>query len=270
VFWSVDGFIPEIVFTGAVHVKTDGSLVSHRSGNTVVTGFTGKTFECSVNTSGTTVHFLVLPMEKALQSYLVGGPGNQHLVISEAVVLEEKENICLLSVGKNEWNIEVYPRVTSVLSEEAKLQPLKSEHRSTSAWNIRINKAVPAITLTRTDDRHYVLNARNLDLTSLNDVFIKFDYQGDRALCFLNGELQADNLYIGEPWLIGLKQYATKLQEHEMYFYFIPMLSDAPYLSYFDKALLPDFSARNDFLKIIDPEIIPEYKVSLILKGLEK
>ena len=84
-------------------------------------------------------------------------------------------------------------------------------------------------------------------------------------MCFLRGELQTDNFFIGEPWLIGLKRYALQLQSHDMYFYFIPMRKDAPYLSYFDKDLLPDFTTHDDFLEIDEPEIIPEYKVNLIM-----
>jgi beta-galactosidase len=266
VFWSVDGITPEIVFKGSVRVKTDGAYASQRSGNTVVSGITGKTFECIVNQAGKTVHILVIPIEKALQSYLAGSKGNQHLVISEATVLEDKEVVNLINIGKEEWKMEVYPQVNSIQAVNAKLQLLNSEHRNIAAWSISVTKNIPVVTLTRTDDRHIVLNAKNLDLTNLNDVFVKFDYRGDRALCFLNGELKTDNLYIGEPWLIGLKRFATRLQTGDMYFYFIPMRKDAPYLSYFDKEIMPDFATGNDFLEINDPEIIPEYKVTLMFK----
>jgi len=263
VFWSVEGITPEIVFGSAVSMKSDGGSVAKRSGNTVLSGTSGKVFECLADRSGKPVHFLVIPMDKALQAYLTGSPGNQHLIISESLVLEDKEVINLISGGKEEWKIEVYPRVRTAETMNAQLVPLKSEYHYISAWNVSVAKAIPAVALTRTDDRHMVLNGRDLDLTNLNDVFVKFDYRGDRAMCFLNGELQTDNFCIGEPWLIGLKRYALQLQTGDLYFYFVPMRRDAPYLSYFDKAMLPDFSSGHDFLEIREPEIIPEYKVTL-------
>ena len=266
VFWSVEGIIPEIVLEGAADVKTDGATVSKRTGNIAASGVTGKEFECTINRSGKSVNLLVIPIEKARNSYLAGSPGNQHLVISEALVVEENNIISLTSIGKEEWKIEVYPQVKSVETMNAKVLPLKSEIRNLTAWNISVTKVVPDITLTRIDDRHIVLDAKNLELTNLNDVYIKFDYRGDRALCFLNGELQTDNLYFGESWLIGLKRYVTQLQTGDMYFYFIPMHKDAPYLSYFDEDVLPDFSTTRDFLEIKEPEIIPEYKVNLMFK----
>jgi hypothetical protein len=148
---------------------------------------------------------------------------------------------------------------------DAVLTPVKHDKSYMTAWNIKLAKAVPAVRIIRTDDRHLVLNARELDLTGLNDVYVKFNYRGDRALCFLNGELQTDNFCIGEPWLIGLKRYALNLQAHDMVLYFIPMRRDAPYLGYFEKNILPDFSAGNEFLEIQEPEIIPEYKINLTL-----
>jgi beta-galactosidase len=266
VFWSSEGITPGIVFKDPMHVKTEGIAVVQQTGNTVVTGEEGKIFECLVDHSGQKVHFLVIPREKALLAYLAGSPGSQYLIISESLVLEDKDVINLINKGKEEWKIEVYPQVRTAEIMYAKLLPLKSDNNNITAWNISATKAVPAVTFTRTDDRHMVLNARDLDLTNLNDVYIKFDYRGDRAMSFLNGELQTDNFCIGEPWLIGLKRYATQLQTSDMYFYFMPMLKDAPYLSYFNKEVLPDFSTVRDFLEINEPEIIPEYKVSIMIK----
>ena len=68
----------------------------------------------------------------------------------------------------------------------------------------------------------------------------------------MKGELQTDNLYTSAPWTVGLKRYAQALKENEMYFYFIPMQKDAPYLSYLDKEVVPNFGDKNEFLDEID------------------
>ncbi len=51
-----------------------------------------------------------------------------------------------------------------------------------------------------------------------------------------------------------------------MYFYFIPMAKDAPYLSYLDKEVVPDFGTKKEFLEIKTPEITIEYKVDVELR----
>jgi len=51
-----------------------------------------------------------------------------------------------------------------------------------------------------------------------------------------------------------------------MYFYFIPMAKDAPYLNYLDKEVVPNFGDKKDFLEIKKTEIKPEYKIDVELK----
>ncbi|MBN2273466.1 MAG: beta-galactosidase [Bacteroidales bacterium] len=267
VFFSVEGLSPEIVLkVPLTKIKTYGATAFQQNGNTLVSGEEGRVFECTIDLPGEKTHFLIIPAEKALNAYLTGKPGYQYLMISESLVLEENEVINLMSKGKEKWEIEIYPQANTLTALNANIMPLKSMNLYMTKWNVSVPKAVPAVKLTMTDDRHMVLAAGDLDLTNLNDVFIKFNYRGDRALCFLDGELQTDNFYIGEPWLIGLKRFAPRLQEHDMVFYFIPMRKNAAYLSYFNKDILPDFKNENEFLQITDYEIIPEYKVSLTIK----
>ena len=135
-----------------------------------------------------------------------------------------------------------------------------------SQWKINVPKIVPTIELTKTDDRHFVLKTPNTDWTKINDIFITFDYRGDRGICMMNGELQTDNLYTSAPWTVGLKRYAEDLKNNEMYFYFVPMAKDAPYLNYLDKEVVPNFGDKNDFLEIKNAEIKTEYKINVELK----
>ena len=79
----------------------------------------------------------------------------------------------------------------------------------------------------------------------------------------MNGELQTDNLYSSQPWTVGLKRYSNALKNSDMYFYFVSMRKDAPYLSYLDKEGLPDFGNKKEFLEIKKPEISIEYKVDI-------
>jgi hypothetical protein len=260
VFFSVTGILPEIVIKGKVNVSVLGAKVSERAGNTIVTGINDANFEFIIDHT----RYLVLSFEKAQNTYLLGTPGSQYLGISEALVLENDKKIEFVSEGKNSWDFEIYPHLKSVQLIGAKAEPAKT--KLFAQWNISVEKVTPALTLTQYDDRHFVLDARKLDLSKISDVFIKFDYRGDRAVCMLNGELATDNLYTSEPWTVALKRYATVLKENDMYFYFMPMKKDAPYLSYLDKAVIPDFSKSKEFLEIKQPEIIPEYKVSIEIK----
>ncbi|HJX70361.1 MAG TPA: beta-galactosidase, partial [Bacteroidales bacterium] len=262
VFFSIDGMVPEIALRDMVKVNTIGAKTLLRNGSPVITGNHGFAFEFEVDDN----HFLIIPFEDALHAYLVGNPGDQNLIISDVLVLENDQKLELIINGKESWNLRIYPKVKNIESSEVKILSEKPRMRFFSAFQLSLDKIIPDINLTQYDDRHFVLDARKFDFSKVNDVFVNFDYRGDRAVCMLNGELATDNLYTSKPWQIGLKRYAKELKNNDMYFYFLPMRNDAPYLGYLDKEVLPDFSKNREFLEINNPEVIPEYKISIKIK----
>lgn len=261
VFVSIDGIAPEMLLNGKVKVTGNGVKSSALGGNTVVTLPDGKICEMQVNG----VSILVLPYNQALNAYLIG-KDDAHLVISKALVLDDDQKMSLVSSEEESIHMSVYPAVNGISAANASVTKGKSLLKNISQWQINTPKVEPEIQLTKTDDRHFVLKAPNMDWTKVNDIFVTFDYRGDRGICMMNGELQTDNFYTSKPWTVGLKRYATALKNNEMYFYFVPMAKDASYLSYLDKEVIPDFGDKKEFLEIKTPKIITEYKVNVELK----
>jgi len=261
VFVSIDGIAPEMILKGKRKVNGNDIKCSLKDGNTVVSIPEEKICEMQVNG----VSFLILPYSQALNAYLIDGD-NPHLVISKSLVLKDEQNISLVSTGHQSVEMIIYPAVNGISTTNASVTKGKYSVKNISQWQINIPKIEPDIQLVKTDDRHFVLKASNVDWTMLNDIFITFDYCGDRGLCMMNGELQTDNFYTSKPWTVGLKRYATALKNNEMYFYFVPMAKDAPYLSYLDKEVIPDFGNKKEFLEIKAPKIVTEYKVNVEFK----
>ncbi len=261
VFVSLDGIAPEMLLKGKVKVTGNGIKSAVNGGNTVVTLPYGKICEMQING----VNFLILSYEQALNAYLVGNE-DKHLIISKAVVLENEQKISLISTGQESVDVSVYPAIDGLSAANATILRVKPQVKNISQFQINTQKVEPDIQLIKTDDRHFVLKAPNIDWTKINDIFITFDYRGDRGICMMNGELQTDNLYTSKPWTVGLKKYGEALKTNEMYFYFMPMAKDAPYLSYLDKEVIPDFGNKKEFLEIKTPEIKMEYKISVELK----
>ncbi|WP_291101576.1 MULTISPECIES: beta-galactosidase [unclassified Flavobacterium] len=257
---SVDGIAPEIVLKGKVKVSGTGIKTSMRDGNTVVVCTAGKFNDFQVNG----ISFLILPYHQALNAYLVGN-NDAHLVISKSLVLEDGQKMSLVS-AKELIELGVYPAVSKITTPAGTVAKVQSSIKNISQWKVSVPKIEPVIQLIKTDDRHFVLKAQIVDWTKVNDIFVTFDYRGDRGICMMNGELQTDNLYTSVPWTVGLKRYAEALKNNEMYFYFVPMAKDAPYLSYLDKEVIPDFGNKNEFLEIKTPEIVTEYKVNVEFK----
>lgn len=262
VMLAIDGIAPEIVLQGKVKVSGSTIKTSNRMGNTVVTCAPDKMNEFEING----VSFLVLPNAEAQKAYLVGERNNQKLVISDALVLDDTNKITLVSNNQENIDFMVYPAATSVNTVDGTLTKGKSAIKNINSWQISVPKIEAGIHLIQADASHYVLKAGSVDLSKINDIFITFDYRGDRGICMMNGELQTDDLYTSKPWTIGLKRYQEALKSTDMYFYFMPMDKDAKYLSYLDKKVLPDFGDKKSFLEVKKPQISVEYKLNIELK----
>jgi hypothetical protein len=258
---SIDGITPEMVLKGKAKVTGNEIKTFIRNGNTVVAFVTGKRSEFQVNG----VSFLVLPNSDAENAYLVGKADDEKLVISKALVLDDGEQISLISKNQEHVDFAIYPASANVATVEVTITKTKSQLKNIGEWNLNLPKIETGIQLIQADASHFVLKAGSLDLSKANDVFITFDYRGDRGICMMNGELQTDDLYTSKPWTIGLKKFQESLKTNDMYFYFMPMAKDAPYLNYLEKEVLPDFGDKKSFLEIKKPSISVEYKVNILL-----
>ncbi|RVT73340.1 hypothetical protein EOD40_13915 [Flavobacterium sufflavum] len=261
VMLSVDGIAPEIILKGKM--KVNGIKTLMREGNTVIICSAEKINEFEING----VLFLVLPDSEAKKAYLIGESNNQKLVVSNALVLDNGEKTTLVSNNQEQIDFYTFPASTNVTSVEGKLTKSKLVFKNSSAWRVSVPKVDTGIKLVQADNSHFVIKAGTMDLSKVNDLFITFDYRGDRGICMMNGELQTDDLYTSKPWTIGLKRYQEVLKTTDMYFYFMPMQKDAPYLSYLDKEVLPDFGDKKSFLEIKQPQLSVEYKVNVVLSN---
>ena len=258
---SVEGIQPEMLLKGKTTVAGTGFKKSTRDGNTFLQFAPNRM--CELKTGKCT--FLILPRREAMNAS-VAGTTNQHLIISNAMVLNNGNQLSLLTTRTDSIGLAIYPAAAAPTLSSGSVRKIPAELKSVSQWQLTIPATQPDIQLTQADDRHFVLKAASMDWSKVNDVFVTFDYRGDRAGCMMNGELQTDHLYTSAPWTVGLKRYAEALKTSEMYFYFLPMSKDAPYLSYLDKNVVPDFGNKKEFLEIKKPRIEAEYKIDLQIK----
>ncbi|MFT3751819.1 MAG: beta-galactosidase [Paludibacter sp.] len=258
---TVDGIQPEMRMKGKVNIAGSGIKKSVKDGNTLLEFSPNRICEATIGK----VTILVLPEKDAKNAYLAGKT-NQHLVVSNVMILSDGDQLSFITSQADSTTISVYPAVSNIDLSMGSARKIAAALKNMSQWKITIPTVEPGIQLTQADDRHFVLKAPNMDWSKVNDVFITFDYRGDRAGCMMNGELQTDNLYTSQPWTIGLKRYAETLKTSEMYFYFLPMSKDAPYLNYLDKNVIPDFGNKKEFLEIKKPIIFQELKINIGLK----
>lgn len=220
------------------------------------------TSEFTVNVKGRQTKILVVEKSLALQSYLVSIKGQKSLVFSDAVILQSNDTISALSPGKNEFTIQVYPKIQGKLNA-GKATVLASAHNALmSAFSISVPEVKFEPAVKHIGERKTVVTLPP-SLNGLNDLFLNIDYTGDTGMGFLDGELVTDEFWKGTLWQIGLKKFYPNAASKEMVFYFRPVCEGASYLDDISPENRPDFSQSKQVLDIRKISFTPEYKVDL-------
>ncbi len=126
---------------------------------------------------------MVLPENDTQNAYLIGNANDEKLVISKALVLENGEQISFISKNQENIDFAIYPASANVSPMEGKITKVKSPLKNSSEWRVSVPKVETGIQLIQADASHFVLKSGSLDLSKVNDVFITFDYRGDRGIC---------------------------------------------------------------------------------------
>ena len=250
VFVSNEGIVPEFLFDGKLTVKTNKCKAVNVAGATRIAGGANSIFSFAFGN----VKILVLPKANAMTAYVNEGK----LFLTKANLLFEGSEVQLISRGDENVLLDIYPKNNEKLFiENATISRVESD--VFSSYSVRFNRAVLSHPFERVSEQKFVLRSK-LDFKDLNDIFLKIDYTGDRAMAFFDGLLKADHLYYGQPWTIGLKRFKEKLDRQDMVFMLHPIQKDATYLVDFSKDKIPDFSKSKSFLEFHGVEFIPEYK----------
>ena len=209
---------------------------------------------------------MVVDKNFALKCYVVNINEKKHLIFSDAIVLQGENNFELLSDGKNEFQADVYPKISIMPKTRTGLVSKLNENGLFSSYKISL---LPINVLVKTkliDEKKLEVDLPKSLPATLNDIWLTIDYTGDTGMGFLNGDLVTDEFYKRIPWQIGLRKFLAPVSKaKEMNFYFRPMYKDATYLTDLQPypKSIPDFGKQNTYLKINKITMRPEYKAYL-------
>lgn len=249
-----------------------GCLVKNIKGTTITRGNNGALVKCmeevsefSVSANGKISRVLVIDKSRALKSYIVLLNGKKSILFADAVVLQNKEELELLS-DSSSFDIEVYPATTSIpVAGYGTLTRKKGGH-TFSSYRLSVPPVAIAATVREISSRKMVVSLPDTMPAGVNDILLNVNYTGDTGMGFLNGELAADNFYNGIPWQIGLRKFlSAAIKPKEMVLYFRPMMKNASYLQDLEAfpQYIPDFGKADTCLKVNKISFIPQYKTTL-------
>jgi len=266
VFFTPEDIKGEFSFAPGTKVEAISNVTSEQNSERILVKCSGKISAFVVTNDGKKTNVLVVDKNFALKSYDVMINGKKHLIFSDAIVLQDENNFELLSDGNNEFEADVYPKISIMPITRMGLVSKLNENGLFSSFKVSLTPINFAVKTKQIGEKKLVVELPRSLPASLNDIWLTIDYTGDTGMGFLNGDLVTDEFYKGIPWQIGLRKFLTPVPKaKEMNFYFRPMYKEATYLTDLEPypKSIPDFGKQNTYLKINNVTLRPEYKAYL-------
>ena len=209
--------------------------------------------------SGSNINILVVPKEFALKFWTLNIEDKKHIVFSDADILEEETGAKFLSMGENNYELFIYPKINNTPKIDVGTISSSFKQPYLSHFEVKLPKVTIPFAAKKVSDKRLVVQLPGEMPNGLNDVILKIDYVGDTGMGFLDGELVADEFYKGIPWEIGLRYFVDVKKAEEMNFYFRPIYKGASFLVDLEKKDVPDFIGKTSFTDIRGYSFIPKY-----------
>lgn len=149
---------------------------------------------------------LVIDKSFALKSYIIYVNGKKFIIFSDAVVLQDGKSFTLLSDGKNNYDVSVYPKIKDAPIIDNGTIINISAGDVMASFNISMPEIKIPVETSRVGEKKFIVKLP-ASLGNLNDIFLQINYVGDTGMGFLDGKLVTDEFYKGIPWQIGLKKF---------------------------------------------------------------
>jgi beta-galactosidase len=271
IFFAPEGMHAEFAFDRASYqaIEVVGGTFKEEQERSYIIAEPG--LHCGIHITthdGRSVQLLVLTQEQAHRSWKVRFQGQDRLMLSEALVLSQQDELHLSWRGQESVSLAVYPP----LHEDP--LPLKGELKQTmEEFFTHYELTLPAHTIDlpveqpSTDMLSIRIPASTLD--GIEDAFLCIDYLGDMGHAYLNGKLVSDHFANGLTWEIGLKRFVSADKEQEMVIRFSSFQPDATVLRYFPGEMALRVIADSPTVEVSSISVVPQYH-GILTHGLER
>lgn len=156
-------------------------------------------------------HIMWLPRADAERAQRIVAD-KEYLVISEALVMNERDRITLTACGS--CSLKAYPEFSAA---PAGFEKCGTDGEFTVYKRLYPAATVPNVNYAPTDKiapessnsekyRDFEINISEIP-ENAEDIYLNIDYEGESARIYVDGEFVADDFYRGIPWQIGIKRW---------------------------------------------------------------
>ncbi|RXK86639.1 beta-galactosidase [Filimonas effusa] len=264
VFFTQDSARGAFSFAGNIQVKNKKAVTVNKAAGSTLVNCRERVAAFTIASAHGDRNILVIDKSLALQSYVVTIGEKRHLFFSDAVVLQEGNQLDLLIDSLPVCGFHIYPRIAALPGiTTGKLEKAADDGVFTS-YRVNLPSQRFPLTIKELSSKKWAIGFPAAMPEGVNDVLVDVDYTGDTGMGFVGGELVADNFYNGLPWQIGMRNLLGR-SSGEMVLYLRPMQENASYLVDLEPVpgAIPEFGAAKRFLKVNNIHTTIQYKTTL-------
>jgi beta-galactosidase len=201
VFFRPEGVSAEFSFakTNGLSVQKNAGITVDKNSKRILIKCNDPVSEFTLIVKGRKTKVLVIDKSLALKSYIVHIVGKKFIVFSNAIVLQDGKSFTLLSDGKNNYDVSVYPKIKNTPAIDNGTITNTSVSTVMTSFNISIPEVKIPVETSRVGEKKFIVKLPS-SLGNLNDIFLQINFTGDTGMGFLDGKLVTDKFYNGSPW----------------------------------------------------------------------
>ncbi len=260
-FFAPQGMVSEYAFEIASYeaLSVEGGGVITDGERSYVTVTAGLEALVTLTTlEGKSVRIFTLTRQQAEHATLQQVDQKEQLLISEATLVMEGDQLFAYSEGQEEVDVLIYPPLVSDVN--------KHEQGYFSRYTRAVAKSDLTFQQEAAADGKVVLKFPANLLNNVHNALLRIDYIGDMGQAYIDGKLVHDNFYNGTSWEIGLGHLEPKLTGKEQLIMIVPIEKQSGVQRYVPTgmAFRPDSDGER-IGSVNQITIVPEYKIPVQL-----
>jgi hypothetical protein len=261
VFFSIAGIVPELLIETKSHILTPNEITTLTNQNNFQL-ISIRSTPALIKLSDENIHILIVDRDMSENSWLLPQGNDSIIMFTQALVLNDNENIQLIQTRDSVFDLSVFPAKNLLPRTNFGSVEMIAGNRPFNRYRIKLSSASASLQTEKIAENKFAIRPVLERKPYISDYFLTIDYVADVAMAFVDGKLVADDFYYGQPWKIGLKKFLDKPLS-ELVLYLRPLYPDAKFLNDLPSSAIPDFKNNKTYLQLKSVNIAPEYRICL-------
>lgn len=215
--YETEGISPEISLDASAirSVNASGWDINKRNGENYLLNADKTGLPVTIiHKNGKKIIIHVLSRNEAEHAWKYSYAGQEYLIISDADLMFTAKGIEAKQFNNPSFTFKTLPQANFVKGKWGKAN-VDAGHLFYQ-YNVEQKTATIPVNVEKLNDSSWIVKAKPQLPSQISDVFLAIDFKGNLIKAQLKDSVVADQLYIGQNWMVGLKRFLPLMQKENL------------------------------------------------------